>query len=476
MSGRDRGGRGRGDRGRGSSDRGSSRGGDGSFRGGRGGGRGGGPVHVYSSVSCGNSAEAWWLTCHARPPGHIIPAPNAEATRIEDLYQKNLSSGGPLDAARLGLTDNFPRRPGYGTRGQKVVLWTNYFELLPAPNLVLYRYHVNVLPAATGRKLTQIIRLLLEAPGYIDFRDDIVTDFKSTLISRRKLSSGEVKTVIKYRVEGEDEPRDNALSYTVHVEDTGTLTVAELTGFLTSTNVNAAYSNKLPIIQALNIMVGHYAKSSTAISTIGSSKAFALGQGSDRGDLGAGLIAFRGFFSSVRVAASRILVNINVSHGAFYDPIPLNQLIEKYGREQHFNLFKVESFIKRVRVRTTHLKEKTNRTGQVVPRVKTIFGLATKNDGHGLEHPPRVQKHGANAKEVEFFLSDSPQAIGSSSAVSGTATGQPSKSSGKKGKGKKGGPSENIPTQPGSSTSQGRYISVYDFFKTGSPQQGDSEP
>ena len=347
------------------------------------------------------------------------------------------------------------------------MLWTNYFELLPAPNLLLYRYRVDVSPAATGRKLIQIVRLLLEAPGYVEFRDDIVTDFKSTLISRRKLSSGEVETVIPYRAEGEDEPRDNASSYTVRVQDTGTLTVAELTDFLTSTNVNAVLSNKLPIIQALNILIGHYAKSSTAIATIGSSKAFELSQGSDRWDLGAGLTALRGFFSSVRVAASRILININVSHGVFYDSIPLNQSIEKYGREQNFNLFKVESFVKRVRVRTTHLKEKKNRAGQVVPKVKTVFGLATKNDGHDLEHPPRVQKYGANAKEVEFFLSDSPLATGSSSAVPGAAADQSSKSSGKKGKGKKGGPSENKPTQSGSSTSRGRYISVYDFFKTG---------
>ncbi len=41
------------------------------------------------------------------------------------------------------------------------MLWTNYFEFLPVPNLVLYRYHVNVSPAAIGRKLTQIVRLLL---------------------------------------------------------------------------------------------------------------------------------------------------------------------------------------------------------------------------------------------------------------------------------------------------------------------------
>lgn len=80
---------------------------------------------------------------------------------------------------------------------------------------MLYRYHVNVLPAATGRKLTQIIRLLLKAPGYIDFRDDMITDFKSTLISRRKLSSGEVKTFHR-RAAGHIEDADIAMTNEIH--------------------------------------------------------------------------------------------------------------------------------------------------------------------------------------------------------------------------------------------------------------------
>lgn len=231
----------------------------------------------------------------------------------------------------LQIDAEFPCRPGYGTRGQKIILWTNYFEMIPSPDLLLYRYNVAVQPAATGKKLSQIIRLLLKLPEYGDFQNDIVTDFKSTLVSRRRLSPDAAELAIQYRAEGEDEPRAHAQTYRLRVEETGTLTVSELTDYLTSTTVNTAYADKLPVLQALNIFLGHYAKSSPSVATVGSSKSFSLTQASPKWDLGAGLSALRGFFSSVRVATCRILVNVNVSHGAFYDAIPLDQLIQKYG-------------------------------------------------------------------------------------------------------------------------------------------------
>lgn len=333
--------------------------------------------------------------------------------------------------------------------------------MIPSPDLLLYRYNVAVQPAATGKKLSQIIKLLLQLPEYGDFQDDIVTDFKSTLISRRRLGPDTAERVIPYRAEGEDEPRANGQTYRLRVEETGTLTVSALTDYLTSTSVNTAYADKLPVLQALNIFLGHYAKSSPALATVGSSKSFSLTQASPKCDLGAGLSALRGFFSSVRVATCRILVNVNVSHGAFYDAIPLDQLIQKYGSANQFNLVKLQSFLKRVRVKVIHLAEKKKKTGESIPRVKTIFGLATKDDGHGLDHPPRVQKFGAGPKDVEFHLSDSPGAPSSSSV--GQAAGTPGGK--KKGKGKKGGASSHGPDQ--NLPQGGRYISVYEFFKTG---------
>ena len=55
-------------------------------------------------------------------------------------------------------------------QGATVTLWANYVQIIAAPDLALYRYALSVSPNATGRKLTQIIRLLLEAPELTGLR------------------------------------------------------------------------------------------------------------------------------------------------------------------------------------------------------------------------------------------------------------------------------------------------------------------
>jgi eukaryotic translation initiation factor 2C len=118
------------------------------------------------------------------------------------------------------------------------------------------------------------------------------------------------------------------------------------------------------LTQALNIFLNHYAKSSNNLATIGLTKSFSLNQNAAKGDLGAGLEVIRGFFSSVRLATCRVLVNINVSHGAFYQAGPLPSLMISYGPRSTVAL---ECFLKLVRVQTTHLKEKRNKANQFIP-------------------------------------------------------------------------------------------------------------
>jgi eukaryotic translation initiation factor 2C len=60
-------------------------------------------------------------------------------------------------------------------------------------------------------------------------------------------------------------------------------------------------------------------------------KSFSLSQTTETADLGAGLEVIPGFFSSVRLATCRILVNINVRHDAFYRADPLPSLMMSYG-------------------------------------------------------------------------------------------------------------------------------------------------
>ena len=345
----------------------------------------------------------------------------------------------------MNIVPSFPLRPGYGTRGAPVALWANYVQMTPLPSLCLYRYNVSVSPSAVGRKLTQIVRLLLEADELVDLRQDIVTDYKSNLVARRRLPQDDIVLHILYRSEGEDAPKANATSYKIHIKFTDTMSMDELAEYLNGSNVTADYNDKLPMIQAFNILLNHHPKALGNVASIGASKTFSLGQDAAKFDLGRGLEAIRGFFTSVRAATGRLLVNVNVSHAAFYKAGPLDALMIAF---QSANKYAVEKFLRKVRVQTTHLKEKRNKKGEVIPRLKSIFAFASPNDGHSLEHPPRVSVYGAGPKQVSFWLQDRDMAQRSRDLAEGKK--KPAKAKG--------------PDKKAPSSTSGAYITVYDFF------------
>lgn len=63
-------------------------------------------------------------------------------------------------------------------------------------------------------------------------------------------------------------------------------------------------------------------------------------------DLGSGLTALQGFFSSVRTSTSLLLVNVNVCRNVFYPAGSLVKLISEFGKEKP----KLESFLKKLRI------------------------------------------------------------------------------------------------------------------------------
>jgi eukaryotic translation initiation factor 2C len=160
--------------------------------------------------------------------------------------------------------------------GTSVTLWANYVHIIADRDLALYRYTLSVSPTATGRKLTQIIRLLLKAPEVAELQQDMVSDFKSTCVSRQRLPEDDMTIPVIYRAEGEDDPRRGATSYKIQIRYTYTLSVAELTEYLTSTELATSYDNKQPLNQAFNIFLNHYAKSANQTSTIGSARTVSL--------------------------------------------------------------------------------------------------------------------------------------------------------------------------------------------------------
>ena len=398
-------------------------------------------------------------------PGGIVPVPNAQVTKTEDETLKKPASTAVTkatktlpDISQLSLNTNFPPRPAYGTRGNAVTLWANYFQMIPNGDVKLYRYAIDTAPAVTGkRKQRRLVELLIEETPLSALKPHIATDYGTTLICQREIPESDLEHGIVYKEEREDTPGPRATNHRVKLLPTGVFTVAQLVSYLTSTRVDAAFPNKEELIASLNIVVGHHPKTAPSTMSVTNKHYPIQGPSSEYTNLGAGLIAWRGYFLSVRAAAARILVNVQVKHAAAYQHGSLVKLMEDYKIADRSNtLFQLERFIKRVRVQTTHLPVKMNKAGIPIPRVKVINGLATKSDGQGLPHPPRVATFGAFADKVEFYL-DSTSSTSEAVAPANTPKG------GKKG-GKKSGQQG---PQPGPASGQpGRYISVAEFFRT----------
>lgn len=374
-------------------------------------------------------------------------APSTEVTKVEDATTKALAAKNQKTPGQ----PRYPARPGYGTQGRPVKLYANYFEL-KSLGKELFRYHVDIGGDSAGRKPTgkkarQVVRLLLDE-HFLQYQNSIATDYRSTLVSRIELPNKDTYD-IRYRDEHEDEYSENPKVYKVTCQFTGKLNPSDLLDYLTSSNASTMFETKAEVIQAMNIVLGHQPKSDQSIVSVGANRHYAMHPDlAEKCSLGAGLEVLRGFFVSARAATARILVNVQVKYVACYQEGPLTNVIFDYQRGNGSNIYKLEAFLRRLRIKATHIVRK-NKKGQNVPRMKVIAGLATRADGSSLPQPPKVSHHGAGPRDVQFFLEQPGQ--------QSSSQGQGGQTQGKKGK-----------KQPKAGPAQaGKYITVADFFRQG---------
>ncbi|KAH8692202.1 ribonuclease H-like domain-containing protein [Talaromyces proteolyticus] len=448
---------GRGDRGGGRGDfrggRGDFRGARGDFRGGRGRGGGRTPARVYEAEGGAPPVSQAVTNLEDKIANNIIEAKQKPSGGTKKVAASKQKSDKPEPGDK---TIEFPERPGYGTVGEQIKLYTNYMELACNwGNQALYRYEVSVTDARgqeeKSKKKKQIIRLLLEQ-HFGPQKLDIASDFKSTLISREALTTvenEELKEIdstgtlfpVRYKAEEDDEYRDNPLVYAVTVKYTGSLFLKELVDYIGSSVATEYLKEKAELIQALNIIVGHNPKSRLDVATVGGNKHFSLLPSSEEFfNLGGGLQVVRGFLTSVRAATSRLLINVQVKNIACYQAGELSRVIES----THMSGRNLERFLKTIRIQLNHLQSRSSSGRASKPRVKSVNGFAMPQDGPNLENPPRVKGYAAGPYDVEFWREGKEPA----KAPSGD-------SKSKKGKKK---PTDGPPTA-------GAYISVAKYFK-----------
>jgi len=348
-----------------------------------------------------------------RPPhndtkfsGSVVPTANAASGGSENVTaveNKTADANRKLVTAKGKDVDTSmpPPRPGYSNRGAKVSLLANCFELQPLRDVKFFRYNVKVTKTRSsrddlasqtasmsidgssnspqaqsgnnpendqsipkGRKLGYIMQHLLTATTSLAKEVDggrMGSDFRNIIISTKKLAENSLVYDITYRGE---KSRYHDDKYHIVLELTNDFNVAQMLDYINSTDHARAYSgnqagNKNGVIQALNIMLRHRAKNESfkvhvgdpPTQTVVGSKTYSIvGPGVKPISLGPGVAeAFRGCFSSIRPAAGRLLVNVNITHGTFFKGGPLeDQLQELTGGS-----------LQGVRVRLTHRTKRT---------------------------------------------------------------------------------------------------------------------
>ncbi|KAK2802442.1 hypothetical protein FQN51_004505 [Onygenales sp. PD_10] len=345
--------------------------------------------------------------------GGGVPVPDHTVTSIENAVERSIKELRTPGTVQRPELDRLPLRPEFGTQGNKVVLYANYFGLGVKEGLSLYRYSIEVLPDSdrktpagggqqrtgpVGMKLKRIIELLIDQV-FDKHRDEIATDYKATLISSVDLEVNDTDKMVIYSTEDETVSHTVKL-FKVRVRLTRRLEVGDLLDYLSSTNGSDMFLAKEEVIQALNIVIGHYPKTKMDICNIGANNHFLLDENDiEKTSLRGGLEALRGFFISVRAATARMLINVQVKNTACYQDGRLVDVINQWLKHNNQNMLKLSSFLKGVRVSTTHFKN-------VRMRPRRIIGLAAPDDGRTLARKPFVQQWGACAGGVRFWLDD----------------------------------------------------------------------
>ncbi|KAL7268875.1 hypothetical protein RUND412_008489 [Rhizina undulata] len=281
---------------------------------------------------------------------------------------------------RLNLDTPLPPRPDFGTNGTKTLVRANYFPVT-IPKGTLYKYDVSVTPEMKAKRMKKrLFQLLEEQNAFREVKKYLSTDFAKTLISTEQLAftDGKLQVAITYYDEDmPGPPQTGAKVYNVTIQLVQEIELDALQRYVNGENRDY---DPASAIQALNILLSKVPAKSPNIFPLGRNKFFVKQAAESEGrvyDLGKGLIALRGYYSSIRPSTTRVLCNVNVCMTAFYKAGALDQLMREFvdSNQVHpgYMFEKLKSFLKSVRIETQHIKDR--KKNQPKRQFKSIIGL-----------------------------------------------------------------------------------------------------
>lgn len=359
-----------------------------------------------------------------------FPAPDEAVTKAEDRIIKDLGSstnpaakskqGDKLVKAMAGLNVSdvgtgipLPVRPAYGHTGTQVVLWANYFKV-DMQGGVIYTYnitvkstkiagsdfadattnqHDNTNPAGdaeesdvTGRKLKAIIQLAIDQLRVENPAAVLATEYKSKLVSLHKIERDSDTLEVSYCGE---EGTKRAQTYWVKLTKPHEASLDAVLDYVKTMSDpsdprGCAFPKFSVPVDALGAILGLKARNTPDITPVGSARFFlcpAIGR--EEAFLSRKLETIRGYFQSIRLATSRLLINVNVTHGVFKTPHTVAQLckdlnLAPFGRNAQLDNRQISELghLHKFLAKTRFATEFMDKDGKLRPAKKTIFGLA----------------------------------------------------------------------------------------------------
>ncbi|KDQ10893.1 hypothetical protein BOTBODRAFT_136370 [Botryobasidium botryosum FD-172 SS1] len=336
------------------------------------------PSSASASASASASTPASALaSTSASSPATPNPAPDLLVDDLATL-EPRFTDSTLSDLVTLRKTwppGALPMRRTWGTRGKQTVLRANYFGVTFPDNLKFYAYSVHIEPKpGSGTERRAVWARLQALDEWVQYQQWTAWDGTERVFSAKVLP--ESGMVFRIGAEGAGTLAGQT-GYTVSLIREQDITTDLLRGYLNADPGQHLY-DPLPTLSVLNIIFAQYAARNGGIR-IGRSKVFFDRGETENLDLGGGLEALKGYFSSVRPTYTKLMVNVNVSTAAFHKAENLAAALREHAAGGGAN---VNAMFRGVQVETAYRGyRKTHKIFSVLDTLPRATFFPTENAG-----------------------------------------------------------------------------------------------
>ena len=323
-----------------------------------------------------------------RPKGQEGKPPPTVDPGITQKENANLKAYHEFRLSQLSLGESsIPNRPSYKDKGKSVVLRTNNLKVSIDNEKQLFTYGIVIDDRLTVERKRQhfMQSALRQLPELRALGNGVATDYASLLVTSTKLdlNSSNHKTFALryYDTELPEDPVTAPIGkpFKLQVSLTGILSSSDLLRF---TNPDPATSSHLDtadtqVVRALNIVLANHPNKDPDVYRVGQNKFFRYpSQDAFKNyDLGRGIIAVRGYYSSVRFSTARTLLNLNSQCTPFYKAMNVLDIVQEFQESTPGDWPALHDFLWLLRVKMSYMK---GPDGTPLSRIRPIIGFSHK--------------------------------------------------------------------------------------------------